>query len=56
LFEACSPNSGLGSAQKSLGTAALAILAQAVVKLFSIHGCLNKKIQSTGKKFNLISF
>jgi len=27
LFEACSPNSGLGNAQQSLETAALAILA-----------------------------
>ena len=27
LFEACSPNSGLGNAQKSLGTAVLTILA-----------------------------
>jgi len=27
LFEACAPNPGLGSAQKSLGTVALAMLA-----------------------------
>jgi len=38
LFEACSPNSGLGNAQKSLGTAALAILAEAFEAFFLSMG------------------
>jgi len=33
---------------KTFGNPALAILAQAV-EAFFIHGCLNNKIQSTGK-------
>ena len=56
LFEACSPNPGLESAQKSLGTAALGFKRRLLLSFFFIHGCLNNKIQSTGKKFNLVSF
>ena len=60
LFEAwvarCSPNSDLGRAQKSLGTADLAILAWAVEVFFKSISVFNNKIQSPGEKLNLISF
>jgi len=49
LFEACSPNSGFGSAQKSLGTAAPAMLAYAVVKLFLSMGVEITKSNRLGK-------
>jgi len=42
-FEACSPNSDLGRAQKSQRTADLAILTLAVEFFFEIYQCLNNK-------------
>jgi len=51
LFEACSPNSDLGNAKKSLGTDDSGHCGVNGC-IFLIYECLNNKMQLTGKKIN----